>query len=435
MQRINWIWGWALLSLGAAQAQEVITLDDAARIAFENNFDIRVANAQKQIALNNTDKLNLGLLPTASASAGGTYSLTSSNGKRADGAEFSVNNAGSSSLNASVGANYSIYEGNYRKYNFQKLKEQYQLTEIEAQVLMENVLMQLYNQYYQVAFLSKTLSIQDASLEISRLRLKRVKYGFDYGSSSRLDVLNAEVDIQNDSVAYLNTIQQLQNAKSSLNLLMGRAIETDFSVNMDVLFRGDLTLDELLRSAPVANTSIQVAQKNIDLNNVDLLLNKTNLYPKVSANASYGWNANNFAPTSFLQSQNSLGLNAGVNVSWAIFDGGKRRIAEQNLLVSKEIQQTLLEKQLSTLERDVRNAWQVYQNALLVMKSQQASVETNQLNFDYTQDQFSNGQTNSVFFRQAQLNLLNAQTQFEKAKYDAKIAEFTLLQLVGKLLE
>jgi outer membrane protein TolC len=37
-------------------------------------------------------------------------------------------------------------------------------------------------------------------------------------------------------------------------------------------------------------------------------------------------------------------------------------------------------------------------------------------------------------FRQAQLNLLNAQTSYNLAKFDAKLAEVQLLQLTGQLL-
>jgi outer membrane protein TolC len=61
-------------------------------------------------------------------------------------------------------------------------------------------------------------------------------------------------------------------------------------------------------------------------------------------------------------------------------------------------------------------------------------VITNQNNFDRTFQQFKIGQISSIEFRQAQLNLLNAQTSLNLAKFDAKLAEVQLLQLTGQLL-
>ena len=41
---------------------------------------------------------------------------------------------------------------------------------------------------------------------------------------------------------------------------------------------------------------------------------------------------------------------------------------------------------------------------------------------------------NAIEFRQAQLNLLNAETSSNAAKYNAKLAEYALMQLSGQLL-
>jgi outer membrane protein TolC len=44
------------------------------------------------------------------------------------------------------------------------------------------------------------------------------------------------------------------------------------------------------------------------------------------------------------------------------------------------------------------------------------------------------GQITTIEFRQAQVNLLNAQSNLNQATYDAKNAELKLLQLTGELL-
>ena len=60
--------------------------------------------------------------------------------------------------------------------------------------------------------------------------------------------------------------------------------------------------------------------------------------------------------------------------------------------------------------------------------------DTAQNNFNRTQEKFKIGQVNSIEFRQAQLNLLNAELNRNQAKFSAKLSELQLLQISGDLL-
>ncbi|MBT8313249.1 MAG: TolC family protein, partial [Maribacter sp.] len=80
------------------------------------------------------------------------------------------------------------------------------------------------------------------------------------------------------------------------------------------------------------------------------------------------------------------------------------------------------------------NARAIYENRLNIYYIQEQNVLTNQNNFERSKEQFQLGRITSIEFRQAQINLLNAQTNKNLAKYDAKLAELQLLQLTGQLL-
>jgi len=89
---------------------------------------------------------------------------------------------------------------------------------------------------------------------------------------------------------------------------------------------------------------------------------------------------------------------------------------------------------VNELERTIANALEIYNNALFILKAEEKNVETNKRNFSRTEEQFKLGQITTIEFRQAQINLLNAQSNLNQAKYDAKNAELKLLQLTGDLL-
>ena len=61
-------------------------------------------------------------------------------------------------------------------------------------------------------------------------------------------------------------------------------------------------------------------------------------------------------------------------------------------------------------------------------------METGTYNFERSEAQYRLGSITAIEFRQAQINLRNAQIQRAAAKYQAKLAELRLIQLSGQLL-
>ena len=88
----------------------------------------------------------------------------------------------------------------------------------------------------------------------------------------------------------------------------------------------------------------------------------------------------------------------------------------------------------NSLERSMANALEVYTNSLIILTAEEKNVETNKRNFSRTEEQFKLGQITTIEFRQAQINLLNAQSNLNQSKFDAKNAELLILQLSGELL-
>ena len=95
------------------------------------------------------------------------------------------------------------------------------------------------------------------------------------------------------------------------------------------------------------------------------------------------------------------------------------------------VQQEQMQKQV---ERDVINAYTTYKNSLFVLEAEKENLNTNKRNFNRSAEQYQLGQLTSIEFRQAQLNLLRAETSHNQAKYQAKIYELSLFKLTGDLM-
>lgn len=420
---------------GLLSAQETLTKKDAVAITLEHNYGILLSNNNNEIATNNAAIYNNGYLPTITGSGNATYSNNNSDFTFQTGEKSSVKNADSQNFGASIGLNYVLFDGFGRSYNFKKLQQAAHLSKLETKAIIEQTIIQLFNSYYFVAEHVQHKKLSETSLEISKTRLTRAQYMYEYGQTTKLEILNAEVDVNNDRITLINIEQLLDNAKREINLILGREVSTEFNVekttNIDLAFN----IETLLKQAIQQNISVLQLNKSLDIAGLDIKINKSNYLPSLNFNGGYRWNKTDNDASSFYAKQTTNGLNAGLNLSWNIFDGGrtKTKVANSKIVADNlKIQESQLKDEL---ELYVRNAFTLYQNSLIIIASEKKNVETNQRNFDRSTELYKLGQVTSIEFRQAQINLLNAQTNLNKATYAAKNASLILLQLSGTLLE
>lgn len=414
-------------------AQDLLTLEEAKSITLANNFGILIAKNNVALAENQTDRRVNGYVPTVSANGGMNGNFGGSAQKFSNGMEASTANAFTWGGNASVRADYTIFD-KQRDLTLDQLKESLNLSNLQLRQSIEQNLLQVYNGYYQVAQLSENVEALQEAIGISKERLRRAQYQLDFGQGSGLSVLNARVDIQRDSVNLLNANINLANQKRNLNVAMGRTASDDFEVETDAAFTGDLVLETLLEQLEMENLALQVNRLNLAVNEMTLQIIEAEKKPTVSAGASYDYNFSDNPSGAFIDQSNSHGLGANVGVNWTIFDAS-RNVRRQNTVINLSTQKLQIDQLKQELERDLLNTWANYENALFILQVEENAVATNQENFSRTEEQVKMGQLTSIEFRQAQLNLLNAQTSLNTAKFDVKLREIQLLQLVGRLME
>ena len=431
--------------MGVVAQDTLLSKEEAVVKALENNFGIQVAKNQVQIAENNQSVLNSGYLPTLTGNAGANYQRDDNTiefpGRLSqDGSPFpdvNLYKAEAQRFNGSLTANYVLFDGLGRFYNYKRLKEQYQLSELQARETIENTMLQLFSVYFEIARLTENDNVLKQALEISKQRIKRAEYAFEYGQNTKLDILNAQVDVTNDSINLLNTKQQLANAKRDLNVLLNQDLNATFVVDTLVNFIPKLKLRDYLSKSNLNNVAILQTEKNLAINDYDIKVNKSGYLPSIGLNGTYGWNLNQSAASAFFPGTNNFNtrnFGLGATLTWNLFDGGGTTVRVKNAKIAYENQELLKSQVELEVNRDIQNALAIYENRLNIFKIQEQNVLTNQNNFERSKEQFQLGRITSIEFRQAQINLLNAQTNKNLAKYDAKLSELQLLQLTGQLL-
>lgn len=423
-----------MAGIDSVSAQDVLTKEEAITKMLSNNFGVQLAENQLEIADNNKGILNSGYLPRLTGNAGGNYTKDDQDVTFRDGTQESIIGAETTRYNASVNLNYTLFDGLGRYWNYKSLKEQYDLSSLEARQTIETTLLQLFTVYYEVARLTENEQVLLQTYNNTKQRLKRAQYNFEYGQVNKLDVLNAEVDIVNDSINLMNTRQLLKNAKRDLNVVMNSNLEQTFQVDTIVDFTSAIKLEEFVNTSESNNVRLLQANSNLTISDYDYKASKAVFLPTVGLIGSYGWNEGNFPVTSFATSSTTTGLSGGVSLTWDLFDGGSGITNMKNAKIQYDNQQLIKDQIKQEVNRDISNALGDYQNRLEVLKLLTQNIITAKNNFSRSREQYKLGQITSVELRQAQINLLNAQTNRNLAKYDAKLAELELLRLTGQIL-
>ena len=432
---IKFVYSIILLLALPIHAQQLLSKQEAIQMALENNYGIKIADNNLKVAENNKSIYNSGYLPTLTGNAGANYNLDNTEAVYADGRVTNLTGAESDRYNTALRLDYVLFDGKGRQYNFQRLKEQYNLSELQARQTIENTVLQLFEVYYNVAKLTENYQLLQQSLEISKDRLQRVQFQFEYGQNNKLALLNAEVDVNNDSINLLTTKQLLTNAKRDLYVVLGKDEAPEFNVDTLVNFTLTPNREALFEKVRTDNVVLQQLEKNITINEFQIKANKSGYLPTLGLNGTYGWNKNNNNAASFLATSTNSGFSGGLTLSWNIFDGGRTRTLVQNSKLNLENQQLIKAETELDIHRNFNNAYEDYQNKLFILQTQEKNVQTNTNNFSRTEERFKLGQVTSIEFRQAQLNLINAKNAKNSAKYDAKLAELQVLQLSGELLD
>ncbi len=414
-------------------AQNPLTLSSAKSITLENNFGIQIAKNDLKQARNLTDKRVNGYLPIVGADVGLNGNLGSASQTFSNGLEASTSNAFNWGANASVGANYTILDKG-RDLRLEQSQKNYELSNLQLKQSIEQNLLIVYNGYFQVAQLEENIQFLKEAIVISRERKRRAQIQLDFGKGNGLDVLNVEVDIQRDSVNLLNALMNLDNAKRNLNVAMGRDSEFEYQLAAIDPNNSNLVLEDLLENARSTNTSLLINKQLLAVNEMNLDIIDAEKKPNIFAGASYGINYSDNASGSFIDQSNSRGLNGNLGLSWTLYDGS-RDLRSQNVLLDLANQKLQIENLRQQLDRDIRNAWSNYQNAINILEVEKNALDLNQENFERTSDRVQAGQLSSIEFRQAQLNLLNAQISLTRARIDVRQREVELMQLAGLLTE
>ena len=424
-----------VINLSGLIAQKV-DLYDAIGIALENNYDVRTANFSREIAENNAETGNAGYYPSIYLQGQGNYSsqntdLTFSNPEQPG---ISANGASTLNYGASANLEYLVFNGGKRMHIYRQMQFMNEEGRLQARLAMESTTLDVSSNFLEALRLLELKSIDQLSVELSLDRLNRAKENYNYGNTTRLQVLNAEVDLRTDSINLANTTLNYQNSLRKLYLSMGIPADTTLMLDTNFTFSELISREDILNSALTKNTIYLRARNAEATANESLQAAKGDLWPTLAANAAYQYSYSDYE-ANFIDKQENLGWTAGLSLRLNVFDGNRIQRNIENARLQANIAEVEAEKSQNEVVQVVNNAYDTYLTNLELLKISERNLNLAQANFERSEEAFSTGQITGVELRTAQLNLNEAMNAISRQRVITKISELALLFEAGMLIE
>ncbi len=408
-----------LLSFNFVQAQESLNLESAILLGLENNFGIKIADRQIEIAKNSDNWTNAGRTPTIDLNLIVPNVVGIANNFNGIIGSNLSQETYSGSISPSVDANWQIYNGNRNKINKTQLEQQVNQQEQFRQVEVQNSIRDIVKNFYLALFQKERIEVLKTVLQLSEDRIAYENIRKEFGGSSTFNLLQLEDAFLSDSTNLINQENDYNTAVHNLLLSMNvDAQPSDYQLvgkleHSPVL----LSEDELFNQLVSQNVNLQnlLLAERLTMLNTDLT--KTSQKPTVNLGSSFNPSGNGFLLFGKNPNTNEkYGFNLGYNINWSvnlsanmrIYDGGLRKQNIQNAQIQEEIARLNTQETERALTQQLRIFIDSYNNQLRVLDIVNARLKNAQRNIEIAEERFKSGQISSFDYRQIQVAYINA---------------------------
>ena len=413
-------------------AQKILTLEEAISKTLQQNFDLKIVSNNLKIAQENVSLGNAGMLPNIEFVTTQNNSVQNATLKQANGNEIDITGAENLNLNYGVGLNWTIFDGFRMFARHKQLKESQKLSETELRLAVLTKVSEVYKVYYQLVNLQAQRKALDSLIYISEFRLEIANSRYSIGKASKLEVLNATVDLNSDQSTLILLNEQWNLVLIQLNQLMVQDVSLVYEVSSQVVIDETLQLETLKSLANELNPVLQAQYLNQKIQEYELKQVKANRYPIVSINSGYNL-VRSQTPFGFITENNGRNFNYGITATFNIFDGFNQNRNEKVAQLNFDNTGFAIEQQKINMESQLASLYQSYlsNRSLLAIELKNEMIAKE--NLKITVDKFKIGTIAAVEFRMAQQNYANAVVRLTSAQYLAKQSEIVLKEVAGNL--
>ena len=425
-------------------AQEVYDLSRCVVTGLEQNFAVKIVRNQEAIAENNYSRGTAGFLPvvTTTNRFGGNIATTTQNMN--DGSQNVSDGVHNTTGSAGITVDMPLFRGFNIQTTYQKLNELKKIGGLNTQMSMENLVAQIVAEYYFHIQQLNHYNNMEYAVSLSRERVRIDEHRYLLGASSKLELLQSIVYLNADSSRLARQNEAILESEIRLKKLMAlKNLEDDIILlDSSIVFNPDLLFNELFESTLDFNTSLQIAKNNQVISELDYKLIASRSYPYLSFSSGYNYNYRGYGTGTIsdygalaINNQQTRTLNYGVTVGMDLFNGFNQRREKTNALIEVENRSFRYQEIEQDIKAELLTIYYAYENNLRLVQMEEQNLDVARENLEIALERYRLGALSGLELREVQKSLLDAEERLISVKYQTKLAEISLLQIAGKIME
>ena len=286
--------------------------------------------------------------------------------------------------------------------------------------------------YYGAVLSEHLLEVNRAALETAEAQLADARARREQGVVSPYDVLRAEVEVSNFRAQELQARNDRDVAYTGLYRLVGASPESDSELVDELpMVVEEIAFGEALREALENRADLLEAEYAARLRRESVAAARSRYFPEISAYAAQNWS--NPDPHETTRAEWGDEWQAGVQASWAIFDG----LARSGALAQERARLRQAEIALEDAEEravsEVRQAVLSLKTAEEYAHSQSRNLETAREALRLVEAGLKEGQNTPVEVMDARQALTRAAANHYQSVFAHAMARVGLQRAMGKL--
>ena len=411
---------------------EVLTLDHALSIALDSNRTYRISVLEARSAADAVSWGEAGALPKVDATASYVKSVNDTRQVRVNAAPEVKNGAESTAKLAGLTGNWTVFEGLSSVAAHKRLSATGSIYDERRKAVRQGLAAQVIQVYGDVVRQRAILAAMDSTVALSQERVKITKGKYGFGGVSKLELLQAQLDLNADLSARLRQSLALADAKRGLNRLLARDEASAFESEDSIPLAPAPDMAALRNHAMEASPAIRQAELGRALASAAYREYVGKLFPAVGLSLGYNYSLSE-SQAGLVRENEAAGLSYGVNVRMNLFDGFSVR--DDWLRARRSMAQADLgyDDAKAGMEGALAEADQSYRASLEVLALETANVGLARENMAIAMERLRLGTIASLELRAAQEKFVGAETRLVSARFESKRAETELLRLAGRL--
>ena len=400
------------------------SLEECISYALEHSISIKQRDLNRQQQEIEVSTAKNSRLPDLNASAGENFAFG-----RGLTAENTYTNTNTNSTSFSLGTSVPLFTGFRIPRTLELNRLNLEAATADLEKARNDIRMQVAQAYVQILYSMELCDVARRQIEIDSLQVFRLKEMLNNGKASGTQVAQQEATMAQSKLTATQADNDYRLNILALTQLLELPSPEGFSI---VRISPDaLPLKEIAAGMPpdaiyqeavgikpeiLAETlRLQGTEKNIDIA-------KSALYPSLSLSGGVGSNyykTSGFPAESFgKQLSNNFSQYIGLNLTVPIFNRFATRNSVRTAQLNRENQQMQLENTKKALYKEIQQAYYNAVNSKAKYASSEEALRSNREAFTLMSAKYEYGKANITEFNEAKNNLMKAESDLVRAKYE-----------------